>query len=108
MVPVKGVRYYAGCLFGFEFGGTMANQAPRTEYERELARFRELQQSVLRHLMEVGPTNQDTLCDKIDHDRGDEIKHTLWLLARGTHIAIDAAMMVSITELGMQHLRPCD
>ena len=82
----------------------MSNQAPKTGRPKESAKFRELQQTVLRHLMEGGPTNWDALCGKINHDRAGEVVHTLRFLVRRNHIAI-CLDIVNITDLGIRQLR---
>jgi hypothetical protein len=82
----------------------MSKPTPKTGRQKELANFRELRQTVLRHLMEGGPTNWDALCGKINHDRAGELVYTLRLLARRKHVAI-CVDIVNITDLGIRQLR---
>jgi hypothetical protein len=84
----------------------MSNQASRsTEYARELVRFQELQQGVLRHLMEVGPTKWDTMHFHFAHDRIGDVAHALRFLARWRYVTVDADGTVKITALGVTQLQ---
>jgi len=83
----------------------MSTQAAGTEYQREWKRFRELQQAVLLHLMEVGPTKWEALYYNIDRDRRAEVAQALRYLARWMHITVDPDGVVRITASGMSQIR---
>ena len=83
----------------------MSNQPFGTEYEKEWKRFRELQQTVLLHLMELGPTKWEALYDNIDKDKSGEVAHALRYLARWMHIAVETDGTVKITESGANQLQ---
>jgi len=83
----------------------MSNQPFGTEYEREWQRFRELQQTVLLHLMEAGPTKWEALYDHFDGDKRGEVGHALRYLARWVHITVDADNTVKITTSGANQLQ---
>ena len=83
----------------------MTNQPFGTEYEREWRNFRELQQTVLRYLLEAGPTKWDALYDHINRDRSGEVGHALRYLARWMHVTVDADSTVRITASGANQLQ---
>ena len=83
----------------------MSNQSADTEYEREWKEVRELQQAVLLHLMEVGPTPWKVLYDHIDQDRKGEVANALRYLARAMHITVEPEGTVTITASGMRQIK---
>ena len=84
----------------------MSNQtSTSTEYERDLVRVQELQQGVLRHLREVGPTKWDCMDSHFAHDRTGDVAHALRFLARWRFVTVDADGTVNITTLGVNQLQ---
>jgi hypothetical protein len=84
----------------------MSNQTSRsTEYGRELVRFQELQQGVLRHLMEVGPTKWDTMYFHFAHNRTGDVAHAVRFLARWRYVTVEADGTATITALGVNQLQ---
>ena len=83
----------------------MSTQAAGTEYEREWNRFRDLQQAVLLHLMEFGPSKLEALYGHLDQDRSIEVAQALQYLARRMHITVDPDCVVTITASGMSQIR---
>ena len=83
----------------------MGNQASGAEYERALKRFRELQQIVLLHLMEAGPTKWDALYSHFNQDSTAEVTHALRHLTRLNHITVESDSTVKITASGMEQLK---
>ena len=85
----------------------MLDQASSTEYERDLARLRELRQAVLLYLMGAGPTIWDTLYVRVRQHKTDEIAHTLRSLARWNHISVEADSTTRIIASGANQLQHC-
>ena len=83
----------------------MSTQAAGTEYEREWERFRILQQAVLLHLMEFGPTKWEALYGHIDQDKSGEVAHALRYLARWMHITVEPDGAVTITASGLRQIQ---
>ena len=83
----------------------MSTQAAGTEYQREWKRFRELQQAVLLHLMEFGPTKLEAFYGHLDQDRSSEVAQAMQYLARWMHITVDPDGVVRITASGMSQIR---
>jgi len=83
----------------------MSTQAAGIEYEREWKRFRELQQAVLLHLMEFGPTKLEALYGHLDQDRSSEVAQALQYLARWMHITVEPDGAVTITASGLRQIQ---
>ena len=83
----------------------MGNQASDAEYERALKRFRELQQIVLLHLMEAGPTKWNALYRHFNQDNTAEVTHALRYLTRLSHITAESDGTAKISASGMEQLR---
>ena len=83
----------------------MGNQASGAEYERALKRFRELQQIVLLHLMEAGPTTWNTLYRHFNQDSTAEVTHALRYLTRVNYITAESDGTAKISTSGMEQLK---
>ena len=104
---VSSIVFYVMPTESESFGGTKLDQASSTEYERDLARLRELRQAVLLYLMGAGPTIWDTLYVRVRQHKTDEIAHTLRSLARWNHISVEADSTTRITASGANQLQHC-
>ncbi|HZD12768.1 MAG TPA: hypothetical protein VE177_04530 [Candidatus Binatus sp.] len=83
----------------------MWDQASSGEYERVLKRVRKLQQAVLLHLKEVGPTNWNGLYRHFNQNSTAEVTHALRYLTRSNHITAESDNTAKITALGMEQLK---
>jgi hypothetical protein len=83
----------------------MLNRAAGTEYDRDLARLRELQQAVLLHLLEVGPTTWDALYIRFNLYKTDEVTHTVRDLVQWKYITVEADSTTRITASGANKIQ---
>ena len=83
----------------------MALQVAGTEYEKEWKRFLELQQEVLRHLVDIGPTQWEAFYDHFDQDESGEVAQTLRYLVRWKHVTVEPDGTVTITSSGRSKIK---
>ena len=83
----------------------MSNRDSSAEYERALKRVRELQQAVLLHLMEAGPTKWNAFYRHFNQDSTAEVTHALRYLTRLNHITAESDGTAKISASGMEQLK---
>jgi muconolactone delta-isomerase len=82
----------------------MKSHTSNIAYEREWARRRELQNTVLVHLTESGSAKWGALYSRFDNDGTGEIGEVLSQLAYWKHIMVESDGTAKITESGMRQL----
>ena len=82
----------------------MKSQTSNLAYEREWARHKELQYTVLVHLTESGSAKWGALYSRFDIDGTGEIGEALFRLAHCKYIMVESDGTAKITESGMRQL----
>ena len=86
--------------------GTVEDTDPASSpaYDREWVRLKELQQAVLLHLTERGPTKWGALYSHFDDDGTGKIGEALAFLVQRQHLTVEADGTAKITASGLAQL----